>query len=1501
MLTKPRFFYDHTTKQALGFQNPFYLKKAQQFEPKLYDGNVIKNTSAIVIPDSEETLMLTEESRSKMLLKQKDPMMLEKKFNTTSVDYAVLNQLSQDFETRFIPQTKLFAEQAFWSHNSVNFPDPTLSSRPTKVEVRKVSMVNTSLKKLKYHLVGFDVVIKERTTATAITEGSWGFKHTKASFRDKIIPFVKALKDLFNTFDQYLIEELFEVQNVFHQMEQAVEQHRLEDNSVSNQSAPSFDQLFELNELKAQSQEKDTVIKKLKERIKTLSGKIKEDKIKKDLDEIEIINIELDHRVSKLIAENEHLKQTYKQLYDSIKPACIRSKEQSLKDYLRKLKGKALVDNDVMKHTIDPEMLKIDIEPITPKLLNKKTAHSAYIKHTQEEVTVLRDLVEHVKANYPLDHLLESAYRYTKLIQGLLTNMSKTCPSINNTDGKLVAVTPKNKDKRVRFTEPVTSSGNTNTKTSSSSNLVSNKPMLSSTGVKPSTSASGSQPSGNTKKDKIQQTPSSTQKNKVEAHPRKVKSSLKNKDCVVAPKGTANVQHSKLNANSELKCVKCNGCMLSDNHDLCVLDFINNVNARVKSKSVKKSSKRKVWKPTRKVFTNIGYIWRPTGQTFTIVGNACPLTRITTTTEVPLRKPTALENETPKPVVTLVYSRKPRKSKTNVPVSKSKVLKSVSANKKEPSQSWGSIVSDVPSSSLDECRSSKLFSVKFGNDHVAKILGYGDYQIGNVTISRVYYVEGLGHNLFSVGQFCYSNLEVAFRQHTCFIRNLEGVDLLTGSRGNNLYTLSLRDMMASSPICLLSKASKTKSWLWHRRLSHLNFGAINHLARHGLVRGLPKLKFEKDHLCSACAMGKSKKKPHKPKSEDTNQEKLYLLHMDLCGPMSKDEAPDFIIKFLKMIQVRLKVPVRRIRTDNGTEFVNQTLREYYEKVGISHETSVARSPQQNGVIERRNHTLIEAARTMLIYAKAPLFLWAEAVATACYTQNRSIVRLRHGKTPYELLHDKLPDLSFFHVFGALCYPTNDSENLGKLQPKADIGIFIGYESTKKAFRIYNRHTRRIIETIHVDFDELTAMASEHCSSGPALHEITLATISSGLVPNPPPSTPVDHPAPEVVAPIAEVVAPETASPTGSPSSTTVDQDAPSPKNDFEASYSDVIPTVVHTATPNSEHVNKWNNDHPLDNIIGELERPVSTRLQLHEQALFCYYDAFLTSVEPKNYKDALTQACWIEAMQEELHEFDHLEVWELVPRPDKVMIITLKWIYKESFAPVARLDAIRIFLAYAAHMNMIVYQMDVKTAFLNGILCEEVYVNQPDGFVDEDNQNHVYKLKKALCGLKQAPRACMESSDPVDTPMVEKSKLDEDSQGKAVDPTHYRGMVGTLMYLTSRDRLVSWSSKRHKNAAISSTEAEYIALSGCCAQVLWMRSQLTDYGLGFNKIPIFHFIKEQVENEVVELYFVNTEYQLADIFIKALCRKRIEFLINKLGMRSFTLETLKQLADEAEE
>ncbi|GKD95040.1 retrovirus-related pol polyprotein from transposon TNT 1-94 [Tanacetum coccineum] len=362
---------------------------------------------------------------------------------------------------------------------------------------------------------------------------------------------------------------------------------------------------------------------------------------------------------------------------------------------------------------------------------------------------------------------------------------------------------------------------------------------------------------------------------------------------------------------------------------------------------------------------------------------------------------------------------------------------------------------------------------------------------------------------------------------------------------------------------------------------------------------------------------------------------------------------------------------------------------------------------------------------------------------------------------------------------------------------------------------------------------------------------------------------VDLQAPEVIAPIHEVVAHEHAVSTGSPSSTTVDQDAPSPSNTLyitkntqlpillrmveevimilkslhlgykndpyfgipipevtsdQSSSSDVIHTIVPPDHQVSEHNSKWTKDHPLENIIGALDRPVSTRLQLHEQALFCYYDAFLTSVEPKNYKDALTQACWIEAMQEELLEFERLEVWELVPPPDKAFVISLKWIYKvkldelggilknkarlvargyrqeeginfeESFAPVARLEAIRIFLAFAAHMNMVIYQMDVKTAFLNGNLREEAYVTS---------------LRKLFM----------------------------------VDPT------------------------------------------------LFIRREGNDLIL----------VQIYVENGVIELYFVNTEYQLADIFTKALGRERIEFLINKLGMRSFSPDTLKKLADEVDE
>ncbi|GJT19574.1 hypothetical protein Tco_0878280 [Tanacetum coccineum] len=600
--------------------------------------------------------------------------------------------------------------------------------------------------------------------------------------------------------------------------------------------------------------------------------------------------------------------------------------------------------------TIAPGMYKLDPVILAPKVKNNTKAHEYYLKHTMEQAAILREL-----------------------IQELLGYVRDTFPDIHKPSEKLVAVTPINKNKTVRFADT----------TASSSNMpkVINRPLISSTGVKPSTSASGSKSLGNTKNNRISRTPSSYEKNKVEVQSRKAKSSLNKQNSDSKNVCNEHVKHPVKGAQA--LCSVCNECLFDGNHAMCLIDHVNSMNVLAKSAS-KKNKRRKEWKPTGKV--------------------------LTATSKVSLRVLIPLKVVVPNQMVTRVYTRRPKVPKS-VQHSKPKVAKSTTANRMEPGTSWGSDTSVAPSSSsFFDCS-----TVRFGNDQVEKIMRYGDYQIGNVIISRVYYVKGLGHNLFLVGQFCDSDLEVAFQKHTCFVRNMEGVDLLSGSRGTNPYSLSIGDMMASSP--------------------------------------------------------------------------------------------------------------------------------------------------------------------------------------------------------------------------------------------------------------------------------LTAMASEQSSLEPALHEMTLATPSSGLVPNPSPSTPfVYHrgmngilcfnqclmsssPSASVASlvPVEEAAAPVKS--TGSPSSTTVDQDAPSPStsqttsqsqsqtiplyaeeeyhdlevahmsNDpyfgipipeivyKESSSSDVISTTVHSDAPISKHLSKWTKDHPLQNIIGDPSRPVSIRLQLHEQAMFCYYNAFLTLVEPKTYKDALTQSC----------------------------------------------------------------------------------------------------------------------------------------------------------------------------------------------------------------------------------------------------------------------------------
>ncbi|KAI3746827.1 hypothetical protein L6452_09268 [Arctium lappa] len=378
-------------------------------------------------------------------------------------------------------------------------------------------------------------------------------------------------------------------------------------------------------------------------------------------------------------------------------------------------------------------------------------------------------------------------------------------------------------------------------------------------------------------------------------------------------------------------------------------------------------------------------------------------------------------------------------------------------------------------------------NVRFGNDQLSPILGYGDIIQDNITISKVSYVEGLGHNLFSIGQFCDKGLEVNFKSKSCSVRTEDGTELLGGHCKTNLYTINLSKVQIDNQVCLKTKASMQQSLLWHRRLSHLNFRYINKL-------------------------DKMKRYPHKPKPEPSTSSPLELLHMDLCGPMrtqslggkkymlvivddysrytwvkflrSKDETPKVLITFLKTTLVNMQRHVKFLRTDNGTNFKNKIVEEYLESVGISHQYSAARTPEQNGVVKRQNRTLVEAAHTMLSQSDLPLFLWAEVVSTACHTQNRSIIHRRFQKTPYELINNRTPTIKYFHVFGCKCFLLNDRKSLNKFSAKADEGIFIGYSSTSAAYHVYLKKSKTVVESVNVTFDE--EMASEQLSSEPVI-------------------------------------------------------------------------------------------------------------------------------------------------------------------------------------------------------------------------------------------------------------------------------------------------------------------------------------------------------------------------------------------------------------------------------
>nr|GEZ03268.1 hypothetical protein [Tanacetum cinerariifolium] len=703
------------------------------------------------------------------------------------------------------------------------------------------------------------------------------------------------------------------------------------------------------------------------------------------------------------------------------------------------------------------------------------------------------------------------------------------------------------------------------------------------------------------------------------------------------------------------------------------------------------------------------------------------------------------------------------------------------------------------------------------------------------------------------------------------------------------------------------------------------------------------MKFEKDHLCSACEQGKIHRKHHKSKTAFASNKPLYLLYMDLCGPMRvENEASEVIISFIKKTQVNLQLQVQCVRTDNGTEFKNKTLAKFFNEVGITQQFFAARMPQQNGVVEKKNRTLVEAARTMLTFANLPSFLWAEAIATACFTQNRLIIYKRFDKTYYDLMNRRKPNIKFFCVFRCRCYLLNDYEDVEKLKAKGDIRVFAGCSKESDAFRIDNKRTRKIHESVNIMKSPTTNVESSNVEV-PSPEEEVFHDISESFQTESSLSSLND----DVQQSPEEVILPRSNTqsisnnmiPNGDEASTSHNVFNERLEDDyFDASTSFHDSSNVHTYYQPYPHEKKWTKDHPLHKIIGDPKSSVRTRGQL---ANSCLFSCLLCFIEPANVADALKDADWVSAMQEELDQFARLKVWRLVPRPEGKSVIKTKWIFKnkkdesslviqnkarlvavgysqqegihydETFAPVARIEAIRLFLAYAAHKDFTVFQMDVKTTYLNGILKGEVYVGQPPGFVSKQYPDHVYALDKALYAVKRIFRYLKGAINlglwyPKDSDFDLTAYSDADHVGCHLDQKSTSGSVQFL-----GDKLVCWSSKKQNCVSISTAESEYVAVCSCCAQVLWMRTQLTDYGFFYDKVPIYydsksaiaiscnlqhtrtkhidvryHFIKDHVEKGMIELYFVGTEYQLADLFTKSLPEARFKFLVEKLGMVS---------------
>ncbi|GJU63887.1 ribonuclease H-like domain-containing protein [Tanacetum coccineum] len=738
-------------------------------------------------------------------------------------------------------------------------------------------------------------------------------------------------------------------------------------------------------------------------------------------------------------------------------------------------------------------------------------------------------------------------------------------------------------------------------------------------------------------------------------------------------------------------------------------------------------------------------------------------------------------------------------------------------------------------------------------------------RVGNLDFDSVSFVKELGHfNLFSISQICDKQHKVLFTETECLVVSPyfkmpdENQILLKVSRQYNMYSFDMKTpSLTKDYACLISKATSDESKLWHRRLGHINFKNINKLVKGNLVRGLPSKVFRNDHTCVACQKGKQHKASCKDNLERTITEPLQTLHMDLFRPTS--------VKSINHASYCLVITddctrVKIIRLDNGTEFKNRDMLEFCGNKGIKQEYSNARTPQQNGVAERMNRTLIEAARTMLADSLLPTTFWAEAVSTACYIFNRVRVTKPQNKTPYELLFGHKPIISYIRPFGCHVTILDTLSVLGKFDGKCDEGFLVGYSLNSKAFRVYNLVTKKVEVNLHVKFLEekpnvkgvgyrwmfdidyltdsmnyipvsLENQTNPHAGTSEVTNSAgTLQTSNANV------SEEEDEAEELIVVPTALKHTAAKVGPRKSSTNSKAEEFLTELQN-LKAQEKEAYSTGISVDTPeilafrreldelaqkhlrevpknkatstnsvnsssgpvNTQHADQDDSDMPELTIFNKPQKGIFDEASYDDEGMVHDFNNLPTKVavspiptlrihnihpqsqilgDPKSYVQTRSRVqqlsgvhALVEAMQEELLQFRLQQVWILVDLPHRAKVIGTKWVYRnkrdkrgvvvrnkarlvaqghrqeegidydEVFAPVARIEAIRLFLAFASFMGFIVYQMDVKSAFLYGTIDEEVYVSQPPGFVDPDHPKKVYKVVKALYGLHQAPRA----------------------------------------------------------------------------------------------------------------------------------------------------------------